>query len=80
MTSTTTEVKVADKICISEAEYSAFKQEYGKNGYPGKRFGQAFCEHFKLGEMVQENRFDNLYNLEDLHGCIKFIRANFIFT
>lgn len=70
----------SDKICISEHEYSQFKKAFGARKHGDKRFGQAFFDHFKLEQHEKRACFDNLYNLDDLHGCVKIIRANFIFT
>lgn len=73
-------IKAPVKVCISEADYSKFKQDFGFRKFPGQRFGQAFYEHFKLGEHEPNMEFDRIHACEDMGATIKMIRGAFEFT
>ena len=62
-----------EKILVSDKDYEEFKnKEWLFLSIKGLRFGQAFCEHFKL------NVHTPLYYFKDFKICDKWIRSNCI--
>lgn len=57
---------------ISENEYQTFKKHWVLLALSGKRFGQAFCEHFKLPSTSV------LYQFKDQTIAERWIQQNFI--
>jgi hypothetical protein len=75
MTEATTTVN--DKIVITEKDYTQFKQDFGYGRFPGRRFGQAFCEHFAVP--THRPQFRPLLESEDMYASVKMIRSLFNF-
>lgn len=57
---------------ISDLEYQIFKKHWVMLAISGKRFGQAFCEYFKLPNTSV------LYQFKDQAIAERWIQQNFI--